>query len=256
MSKRTRVAVLLLLALPCAAAASVSLFYGDLNPNGTQRFPMPMWVQRADFDASGALLARTNLTSALEGVGYFSVSSNGSTLLLATQTPSMEDDVQTYALDLSAAGARGAPRLLFSDAASQAALLAPCGGRCAAASTFHGAFAPDDSLVFAFTLWSPQGEGVGSQALAVADARGGGVRALTWTDAGEEGGLNIFDECPTVLAGDASRVYFTRSSDEGMTTFLAVAEVATGAVTVLSQLPEVAVSSGCPFALPDGQTLV
>ena len=252
---RTRVLVCLAATAACASSP-VSLFYGDLDPKSPPKFPMPMWVQRADFNSNGVLTNRVNLTSMLEGVGYFSVSSNGSTLLLATQTPSMEEDVQTYALDMTSAGAQGAPRLLFADSASQEALLAPCGGRCAAVSTFHGAFSPDDSLVFAFTLWDSNGEGVGSQALAIADAHGGGVRALTWTDAGPEGGLNVFDECPTVVAKDPSRIIFTRSVDEGMTTYLALADVATGNVTMLTQLPEVALSSGCPAALPDGETVI
>ena len=237
--------------LSLVTSQPLSLFVTNLDPNAPGRFPPSMWLARADFDASNALQRVVNLTAPMEGVGYLSLSPNGSAMLIASQTKSMEEDVQTYVTSAYPSGGLSPPHLLFADDASQMALLSPCGARCTAVSTFHGIFAPDASLVFAFTLWQSDGEGFGSQALAVADAGGGGVRALTWTDAGSFNGLDIFDECPTPTT-DASRILFTRSSDDGYSTALALVDTSSGNVSVLAQLPNLADSSGCPALLPGG----
>ena len=247
-------------AFAAGAAASYRLIYTDAHGNdpparrsaaavqcggdGT----MPFWIQSADFAASGARLTPpADVSTELCGAGYLSLHANRSTLIFASMdltTPGNIGNVETYSLVLGGA-APAKPAKLFGDISP---LLAACGTTdpCHTASTFHGTFSPaGDKIFFAYRVWDAEENGIGNQALATADADGGAVRPLTFTTAGAYKGINIIDMCPAPSRADPSKVFFLRSLDQGMSMFAAVAEVATGAVTVLLALPEYALSSGC-----------
>jgi hypothetical protein len=156
--------------------------------------------------------------------------------------------VYTYSAGL-APGAP-APSIILNNLS---ALLAPCAHLsppCVETSTFHGTYSPDGATIaFAFRNWDQFGDGVGSQGIAVASADGSNVVVLTYNTSGPDGGLEVFDTCPTPTA-DASRIFFFRSDNQGSTTFPAVVDVATRAVTVLGAFPQFADASGCANYLP------
>lgn len=147
-----------------------------------------------------------------------------------------------------------APYILLSNLT---ALLAPCWPTCRDGSTFHNVWSIDGQKVFfAYRVWDEYGDGIGSQALAVASADGSNMVDLTWNNTGPDQGLNIIDLCPTPT-NDGSRVFFVRTVDQGVSVYAAVVDVATRTVTMLDQLPEYAQASGCPNFLPtaDGLTI-
>jgi len=215
---------------------------------------MPFWIQTADFDAAGARVsAPADASTELCGAGYLSISANRSSLIFASMdltTPGNIGNVASYRIALGVGGVGGgapaAPTPLFGDVS---ALLAACGaeGPCLTVSTFHTTFAPvSDKVFFAYRAWNVDDDGIGNQAIATADADGGNVKPLTFTTAGQYKGINIIDMCPAPSRADPAKVFFLRSLDQGMSMFAAVAEVASGDVTLLDALPEYAISSGCP----------
>ena len=246
------------LAAAAAAAAAYTLVYTDahFNMSGGRSAPavkcggdgtMPFWVQTVQFDAAGTRLTQpADFTTELCGAGYLSVA--GSKLIFASMdltTPGNIGNVASYVVDLSLPAPQ-APAPLFSDIS---ALLAACGSAdaCHTASTFHGTFSPaGDRVVFAYRVWDAEENGVGNQALGIADPDGSNAKPLTFTMAGAYKGINIIDMCPSPTRGDPSSVFFLRSLDQGMSMFAARAEVATGKVDVFLALPEYAISSGCP----------
>jgi hypothetical protein len=252
---------------PSGPAAAFALYYTDAHNNDPPRQSlkcggegtMPYWLQRATFDAQGALVSPgADLTTEVCGAGYVSLSPDRSTLIFASMdldTPGNIGNVETYAVDVS--GAPAAPRLLISNFS---ALLNACTGDvCRTASTFHGIYSTDGAQIFfAYRVWDGDDTGVGNQALAVANADGSGVRPLSFTEAGSYKGINIIDMCPTPVANDSSRVFFLRSLDQGMSAFAAIASTATGKVDMLLTLPQYAISSGCPSFVetPTGVTVI
>lgn len=264
------------LGLDAAGAAAFRLVFTDAHGNdppsparasvqcggdGT----MPFWIQQAYFDAAGSrLTAPADASTELCGAGYLSLSADRSTLIFASMdlsTPGNIGNVASYSLALGGGGggaAPAAPTRIFNDVS---ALLAACGaeGPCLTVSTFHTTFAPDNAKIFfAYRAWDSDEDGVGNQAIATADADGSGVKPLTFTTAGSYKGINIIDACPAPSRADPSKVFFLRSLDQGMSMFAAVAELASGEVTLLDALPEYAISSGCPnfVETADGVTVL
>ena len=261
--------VLSLFALTAAVSAApgvadYALFYTDAHENdpvdGAPRRAgvpcsgggmLPYWLQRATFTSEGTLLGKpVDLTTEQCGMGYLSLHPvNKSTVLLATTdlvTPGNVGNIETYTVDLSLP-LPIEPRRLFTDIS---ALLAPCASAlprpCVAANTFHARWTPDgQSIVFAYRVWDAIGDGIGNQALAISDASGGNIRVLTFTMAGTYAGINIFDECPAP-SRDGSRIFFSRSEDQGASSYATLVDVATGEVSMMHHLPVIAVSSGCP----------
>jgi hypothetical protein len=250
------------LGLDAAGAAAYRLIFTDAHGNDPPSSAranvqcggdgtMPFWIQQAGFDAAGSrLTAPADASTELCGAGYLSLSANRSTLIFASMdlsTPGNIGNVASYSLALGASGAAPvAPTRIFNDVS---ALLAACGaeGPCLTVSTFHATFAPDDAKIFfAYRAWNSDEDGIGNQAIATADADGSGVKPLTFTTAGSYKGINIIDACPAPSRADPSKVFFLRSLDQGMSMFAAVAELASGEVTLLDALPEYAISSGCP----------
>ena len=115
-----------------------------------------MWLQRADFDASGAFLTKVNLTAPDEGVGYIVLHPDASAVLFSTELPN--GDVETYQLNLTTPGAK--PVEFLRDIAG---LLPPCKGNpvpCVDASTFQTTWSTSGSMVsFAYRVWDNEGEG-------------------------------------------------------------------------------------------------
>lgn len=212
---------------------------------------LPFWLQRAFFTREGALLEKpVDVTTEQCGMGYLSLHPlNKSTVLLATTdlvTPGNVGNIETYTVDLTLP-LPIAPRRLFTDIS---ALLLPCQAAlphpCVAANTFHARWTPDgQSIVFAYRAWTAEGDGIGNQALAISDASGANIRVLTFTTAGQFSGINIFDSCPSP-SRDGSRIFFSRSEDQGASSYASLVDVASGEVSIMHHLPVIAVSSGCP----------
>lgn len=167
-------------------------------------------------------------------------------------------NIETFTVDLSLPTPI-TPRKLFTNIS---ALLAPCANAqprpCVAVNTFHARFSPDGRRIFfAYRAWDAIDEGVGNQAIAVSDADGGNIRPLTFTTAGEYAGINIFDECPAP-SRDGSRIFFSRSVDQGMSSYASVASTVTGQVTMMQALPAIAPGAGCPNFVDteDGVTVI
>lgn len=122
------------------------------------------------------------------------------------------------------------------------------------ASTFHASWSPDGSkILFAYRPWDQYGNGIGSQAIGIANADGSGAVPVTYTRNGTDDGALVSDMCPVALTPNGSRMFFTHSPDEGEATFASFVDAsAPGATppTVLAQLPQVAVASGCSNLLP------
>ena len=254
-------ALLLALVAACARAAPAAyrIVYTDAHFNMSMREApvpavkcggdgtMPFWIQTATFDAAGALVSPpADFTTELCGAGYLSLHSNGSALLFASmdlETPGNIGNVATYRVSLDKVAPQ-APVAAFADTTP---LLQACGAAdCKTASTFHATWSiAGDSIVFAYRVWNEDDEGVGNQALAIADADGANLRPLTFTTDGPYAGINIIDMCPAPSRGDPGSVFFLRSPDQGMSTFAARVNVSTGAVDVFLALPEYAISSGC-----------
>lgn len=233
-----RAAILAALGTSHAITSQLAVYAGvELN---STTFPPLTYLARKTYSPSGAPISTEQLTPLLNGIGYLSFSPNLTTIVFASAVTTMEGDVQTFSLDLASAGAQ--PVLLFADPASQEALLAPCKPTCIETSTFHARFSPSGDIFFMYTAWDVDGESVGSQALAVAFTNGT-VRPLTWVP-----DASVFDECATPML-DPSRVLFARSVNQGLSTFLALADSWSGNVTVLSSLPALGTSSGCPALL-------
>lgn len=82
------------------------------------------------------------------------------------------------------------------------------------------------------------------------------MKPLTFVNTAQ--GIAIIDMCPTPLAANDDLLLFTRTPDQGATTYLAVVSISTGNVTMLEQLPQQAPTSGCPnfVETPDGLTVI
>lgn len=251
-------------ALAVGAQAQYSLFYTDggaCNPPWTNPPPgcggeIPhLNMKMATFDRNGGFISASNLTSTMTGMGYLSLAPGGKSIAFATEGASAYGNVEEYSLDLTDPAAL--PVALLPDIS---AILAPCANgadRCVEASTFHGTYAPDGKrFFFAYRVWDDEGNGIGNQAIAVANADGSGVRPVTFTMAGKYAGINIIDTCPSPVPNDPSRLLFVRSLDQGMTNYLSLVDLATGNVTFLDNLPMWAQTSGCvnPIPTADGLT--
>lgn len=213
-----------------------------------------MWVQRADFDVAGSLKAITNLTTPDEGIGYLDLHPSGQSILYATQRAN--GDVDTYLLNLTADGSAQPVEFLT----EVSALTAPCKSNpdpCTDASTFHATWSvAGDKVFFAYRVWDSDGNGIGNQAIGVADADGSNMTPLTFTNT--ENAIAIIDECPSPVANNTDLVVFVRTPDQGATNYLAVVQLSTGNVTTLTQIPQIADASGCPnyVPTPDGLTVL
>lgn len=105
-------------------------------------------------------------------------------MLFATEEAGSAN-VNTWLLDL----ATGEASILLSNLT---VLLAPCAPTCNQASTFHASWTPDGAhVIFAFRAWDRYGNAIGSQAIAVADADGTNIKALTYTQDGPDGGAFV-----------------------------------------------------------------
>jgi hypothetical protein len=247
------------------AQAQYSLYYtdgGDCNPPwgptpppGCEGEIPPLNMKVASFDRGGSLISAANLTSTLTGMGYLSLAPGGKSIAFATEGTSAFSNVETYTLDLTDPTAL--PVGLLPDIS---AILAPCAtgaDKCVEASTFHGTYAPDGKrFFFAYRVWDDEGTGIGNQAIAVSNVDGSNVRPITFTMAGVYAGINIIDTCPSPVPNDPTRLLFVRSLDQGLSNYLAFADLATGNVTFLDNLPQWAQTSGCENPIPtaDGLT--
>ena len=210
---------------------------------------MPFWIQRAQFDSYGRKVSNpVDLTTQLCGAGYLSLHPWTKDLIFASMdlnNDGEEGNVETYKINLRGQDYPLTPSLFFKDLSP---LLNACIGQpsCVEVSTFHGTFSPDGQRVFfAYRVWDDEGNGIGNQAIAISNFDGSNVKPLTFTQAGSYNGINIFDSCPSPTL-DPTRLFFIRSTDQGMSSFAAVADMKTGDVDMLLTLPEYAPSSGCP----------
>ena len=80
--------------------------------------------------------------------------------------------------------------------------------------------------------------------MAVANVRGGELKVLTW-----DSDVSITDMCPTLLPGAPDALVFTRSTNQGMSTFPAILNLTTSALTLHETWPQIGEGSGCPAAL-------
>jgi hypothetical protein len=212
---------------------------------------LPMVLQRATFNNAGVLLSKKNVTDIYDGMGYLSLSPDGKTALFASEDK-VSGNVYTYAVDVSTP-TPGAPTIVLYNTSN---LLAPCAPTCVETSTFHGTFSPDGkTIVFAFRNWDVDGNGIGSQGIAAADADGGNMRILAYDPT--EAGIAIMDTCPTPST-DGSRVFFMRTMDQGVTTYPSYVNVGGDKKSAqLLDLPLYADASGCSNFLPtaDGVTV-
>ena len=168
-----------------------------------------MWLQRADFDAAGNLLRKTNLTQPDEGIGYTVLHPTGSAVLFSTELSN--GDVETYALNLTTPNAQPVEFL-----ADISGLLTPCKGDavpCMDGSTFHTTWTPaGDRVAFAYRVWDNEGTGVGNQAIGLANADGSNMTPLTFIN--DNAGWAVIDMCPTPVAGNDDLLFFTRTPDQ------------------------------------------
>ena len=217
--------------------------YDNAPPSCFSRQVPTMWLQKATLDANGITTSKVNLTDPDEGMGYIDVHPDGASVLFATERSN--GDVETYILNLTSAGAAGQPAEFLSDIS---ALVAPCKAvGCVDASTFHATWSySGDEVFFAYRVWDQFGDGIGNQAIGKAARDGSGMTPLTFTTAGPDKGINIIDTCPAPVKGQTGQILFVRTEDQGASNYLAVADVTTGNVTLLTGLPQWAQASGCP----------
>jgi hypothetical protein len=205
-----------------------------------QRPMIPFWMKAATYDAGGALQSVVNVTKPHDGMGYVSVSTDGSKLMFASEMlqPAGWKNVETLIMDLAPDGSAkpGAIPKALLDSGSLLSLIAPCSTHkpdpCSQVSTFHAVFTPDNKqIIFAYRAWDILGGGVGRQSIAIADIDGSNAKQMTYneTDVMDQ------DECPSANA-DGSAILFTRS--DGEHTYLVVLDVKTGLTTARHDLPE------------------
>jgi hypothetical protein len=234
---------------PPPLAAAAALQAGAIGQRRRLQRPMiPFWLKAASYDGDGRLRSVVNVTKPKDGMGYVSISGDGTKAMFASEMtqPQGWKNVETEIFELTADGSAkpgSTPKALL-DQDSLSALIEPCATAkpipCTQISTFHAIFTADSTqVVFAYRAWSSLGEGIGRQSIAIANIDGSGARQLTYneTDAGDQ------DECPSITA-DGSTILFTRSDGEHTT--LAVLDVASGTTTMRHDLPEMPPGAGCP----------
>jgi hypothetical protein len=220
----------------------------DSQRRRLQRPMIPFWMKAATYNEDGGLKSVVNVTMPKDGMGYVSISADGTKAMFASEMtqPQGWKNVETEIFELASDGSAkpsSTPKALL-DNDSLSALIAPCATAkpipCTQISTFHAIFTADSKqVVFAYRAWSRLGESIGRQSIAIANVDGSGAKQLTYneTDAGDQ------DECPSITA-DGSTILFTRSDGEHTT--LAVLDVKTGTTTMRHDLPEVPPGAGCP----------
>jgi hypothetical protein len=241
-----------------ASPKNYTLWYTDAgicdNMNTTdpscEHFPMGFFLNRTYFDANGNELGGTvNITTIQNGMAYLALKPSQDSILFVTEN-ALDANTYIYNVDISNPSAPGTPQILFSPEQLQP-LLVPCFPNCTEISVFHPTWSFDGSQVyFAYRAWSDEGDGIGNQAIGVANADGTNMQQFTFTTAGSFGGVEIIDMCPTPLLNDPSRLVFTRTMDQGATTYMAVVDLTTGNITFLDSLPQFAPASGCSNFYP------
>ena len=182
---------------------------------------IPFWMKAATYDEDGGLQSVVNVTKPKDGMGYVSISGDGTKAMFASEMmqPQGWKNVETEIFELAPDGSAklgSTPKALL-DGDSLSALIAPCAtarpNPCTQVSTFHAIFTADSKqVVFAYRAWSGFGDGIGRQSIAIANVDGSGAKQLTYneTDAGDQ------DECPSITA-DGSTILFTRSDGQHTT---------------------------------------
>ena len=206
---------------PPPAAMAAPQVAGNSQRRRLQRPMIPFWMKAATYDEDGGLQSVVNVTKPKDGMGYVSISGDGTKAMFASEMmqPQGWKNVETEIFELAPDGSAklgSTPKALL-DGDSLSALIAPCAtarpNPCTQISTFHAIFTADSKqVVFAYRAWSGFGDGIGRQSIAIANVDGSGAKQLTYneTDAGDQ------DECPSITA-DGSTILFTRSDGQHTT---------------------------------------